>query len=111
MAVVALALGGPAVAQEVSYGPVFTEFGPVADPDALEARLRAAADAHGILRVKGFVDVPGKVMRHVVQGVGRRIERYYDRPWGAGERRQSRLVVIGLSPLDRTAISAALGGI
>ncbi|WP_231679502.1 MULTISPECIES: DsrE family protein [unclassified Citromicrobium] len=35
MAVVALAIGAPAAAQEVSYGPVFTEFGPVADvPDA-----------------------------------------------------------------------------
>ena len=32
---VALAFGAPAVAQEVSYGPVFAEFGPVADvPDA-----------------------------------------------------------------------------
>ncbi|MEL7699171.1 MULTISPECIES: DsrE family protein [Citromicrobium] len=35
MAVVALAVGTPAAAQEVSYGPVFTEFGPVAEvPDA-----------------------------------------------------------------------------
>ena len=29
----------------------------------------------------------------------------------AGEVRESRLVVIGLSPLDRTAISAALGSV
>ncbi|MEL7721117.1 DsrE family protein [Citromicrobium bathyomarinum] len=35
MAAMALAMAAPAAAQDVSYGPVFTEFGPVADvPDA-----------------------------------------------------------------------------
>ncbi|RDS76362.1 DsrE family protein [Alteriqipengyuania lutimaris] len=35
IAAAALAIAAPAVAQDVSYGPVFTEFGPVADvPDA-----------------------------------------------------------------------------
>ena len=85
--------------------------GPVADPEALEARLAAAIEAHDILRIKGFVDVPGKRRRHVIQAVGSRIGRYFDRDWQADEARQSRLVVIGLSPLDRTAISAALGGL
>ncbi len=83
--------------------------GPVADPAALEARLVAAIEAHDILRIKGFVDVPGKRRRHVVQAVGARVARYFDRDWGADEARQGRLVVIGLSPLDRAAISAALG--
>ena len=85
--------------------------GPVADPEALEARLAAAIEAHDILRIKGFVDVPGKRRRHVIQAVGSRIGRYFDRDWQVDEVRQSRLVVIGLSPLDRTAINAALGGI
>ncbi len=83
--------------------------GPVADPAALEARIVAAVEAHGILRVKGFLDIPGKAMRHVVQAVGARVQRYYDRPWRTGEERASRLVVIGESGLDQAAITAALG--
>ncbi|WP_247877934.1 cobalamin biosynthesis protein CobW [Azospirillum sp. TSO22-1] len=82
----------------------------VADPAEVEARIRATAAAHDILRVKGFLDVAGKAMRHVIQGVGDRIQGYYDRPWKPGEARQSRLVVIGQRGLDREAISAALAG-
>ena len=85
-------------------------FGPVTDPDAVEARIRAAVIAHDILRVKGFVDVAGKPMRHVVQGVGDRIQRYYDRPWKSGETRRSELVVIGQRGLDRAAVEALLAG-
>ena len=85
--------------------------GAVADPDALETRLVAAIETHDILRIKGFIDVPGKRRRHVIQAVGSRIGRYFDRDWQANEVRESRLVVIGLSPLDRTAISAALGSV
>ncbi|WP_448192426.1 cobalamin biosynthesis protein CobW [Azospirillum sp. sgz301742] len=81
----------------------------VADPAEVEARIRATAAAHDILRIKGFLDVAGKAMRHVIQGVGDRIQGYYDRPWKPGEARQSRLVVIGQRGLDREAISAALG--
>jgi cobalamin biosynthesis protein CobW len=82
----------------------------VADPAEVEARIRATAAAHDILRIKGFLDVAGKAMRHVIQGVGDRIQGYYDRPWKPGEARQSRLVVIGQRGLDREAISAALAG-
>ncbi len=82
--------------------------GPVADPGAFLKRLGAAIAAHDILRVKGFLDVPGKERRQVVQGVGTRIQHYFDRPWTAGEPRASRLVVIGRTGLDRAAIEAAL---
>jgi cobalamin biosynthesis protein CobW len=44
----------------------------------------------------------------VVQAVGARIARYYDRPWQPGETRSSALVVIGQRGLDRAAIEAAL---
>ncbi len=84
--------------------------GPVGDPAALEERIRATVADHDILRVKGFVDVPGKEMRHVVQGVGPRLQRYYDRPWRPGEERLSELVVIGMAGLDQMAIQAALMG-
>ena len=64
--------------------------------------------AHDILRLKGFLHVPGKDFRQVVQGVGARLQHYFDRPWGPGEPRQSRLVVIGRKGLDRAAIAAAI---
>ncbi len=84
--------------------------GPIADPAALEARLKAAVAAHDILRVKGFVYVPDKEMRHVVQGVGGRFQRYFDRPWRPGEVPASRLVVIGRRGLSRAAVAAAVAG-
>ncbi len=80
----------------------------ISDPKELETRIRLATEAHDILRVKGFVHVTDKDMRHVVQGVGGRIQRYYDRPWRPDEERGGRLVVIGQKGLDRTAIQAAL---
>ena len=86
------------------------DLGAIADPAALEARLRTVVGAHDVLRVKGFVDVPGKAMRHVVQSVGARVQRYYDRPWRPDEFRRSRLVVIGLHDLDQDAVAAALAG-
>jgi len=82
----------------------------VRDPDALIERLAAAARAHDILRVKGFVEVAGKPMRMLVQGVGGRFRRDFERPWGADEARQSRLVVIAQRGVDREAVAAALGG-
>ena len=82
--------------------------GPVADPAAFAARLAPVIAARGILRMKGFLDVPGAAFRHVVQAVGPRIDGYFDRAWGHDEERSSRLVVIGLKGLDRAAIAAAL---
>lgn len=84
--------------------------GEVDDPDALEDRIKTLTASHDILRIKGFVSVPGKPMRHVIQAVGPRIERYFDRPWQNGEDRRSELVVIGLAGLDRDAIAGALRG-
>lgn len=86
------------------------DLGTIADPVVLEERLRAVVKSHDVLRVKGFVDVPGKAMRHVVQSVGTRVQRYYDRPWRPDEARRSRLVVIGARDLDREAVSAVLVG-
>lgn len=81
----------------------------ISDPDALAAKITQAADEHGVLRVKGFVDT-GKPLRLLVQAVGPRVNHYYDRAWAAGEDRRSRLVVIGLSGLDRAAIEKILVG-
>ncbi|MGD9512226.1 MAG: GTP-binding protein, partial [Geminicoccaceae bacterium] len=86
------------------------EVPPLADPEPLMARLREAIRGHDILRVKGFLAVAGKPMRHVVQAVGERVDRYYDRPWRPGEGGAGELVVIGMKGLDRTAIAAAVLG-
>lgn len=92
------------------FATFHVDLGPVEDPEGLEVRLHRVIRKHGILRVKGFLNVPGKPLRHLVQAVGPRLERYYDRPWKAGEDRTSRLVVIGLHGLDEAAIRAHLLG-
>ncbi len=55
---------------------------PVFDlPQHLVDRLVKAAETHDILRMKGFVDIAGKPMRLLVQGVGARVQHQYDRKW------------------------------
>ena len=83
---------------------------PVATPEALATRVQRAAEAAGVLRIKGFAPVADKPMRLVVQGVGRRVSHHFDRPWRADEARDGRLVVIGLKGFDRGAVEAALRG-
>jgi cobalamin biosynthesis protein CobW len=79
-------------------------------PEVLSARLGKAAEAQGVLRLKGFAAVPGKPMRLVVQGVGRRVSHHFDRAWTEGEARDGRLTVIGLKGFDVTAVEVALAG-
>ncbi len=90
----------------------FTSFvcqtGEVTAPQGLAARLEAVARRHDVLRLKGFAAVAGKDMRLVVQGVGPRLQQYYDRDWRDDEPRVSRFVVIGEHGLDQGAIEAAL---
>src|SRR6185437_13655835 len=82
--------------------------GPVGDPDRFRRRLGDIIRGHDVLRLKGFVEVPGRDRRLVVQAVGDRVQQYFDRAWLAGEARATRLVVIGRRGLDRAAIAAAL---
>ena len=79
------------------------------DPERFVERLKAVAAEHDVLRMKGFLDVRGKPMRLLVQGVGTRFRQQFDRPWGVGAARAGRLVVIGEKGLDRAAIATALG--
>ncbi|WP_116133736.1 cobalamin biosynthesis protein CobW [Tropicimonas sp. IMCC34043] len=82
--------------------------GEIADPAAFAERVAEVIRAHDILRLKGFAAVAGKPMRLSLQAVGPRIDSYFDRPFAAGEARETRLVVIGEAGLDRAAIAAAL---
>jgi cobalamin biosynthesis protein CobW len=79
-------------------------------PQQLVERLVRIADQHDVLRAKGFVDIKGKPMRLLVQGVGSRIQHQFDRPWTGGEERRGRLVVIGQKGLDQAAIRALILG-
>ena len=49
-------------------------------------------------------------MRMLVQGVGSRFRRDFDRPWGVDELRLSRLVAIAERGVDHEAVAAAFGG-
>ncbi|MBC9908986.1 cobalamin biosynthesis protein CobW [Chitinophaga varians] len=76
-------------------------------PESVIEKCRAVVSAHEVYRIKGFIDVPGKPMRMVLQGVSHRFENYFDRAWKPGEERKTSLVVIG-HDLDQAAITAAL---
>ncbi|MBD0302521.1 MAG: cobalamin biosynthesis protein CobW [Tolypothrix sp. T3-bin4] len=65
------------------------------EPEKLQKRLQTLAQEQEIYRIKGFVAVPNKAMRLVMQGVGTRFDQFYDRPWQPQEPRQTRLVFIG----------------
>ncbi|MDR6901667.1 cobalamin biosynthesis protein CobW [Rhizobium sp. WW22] len=84
------------------------ELGPIADPVAFVDALKGVIAEHDVLRLKGFVDVPGKPMRLQVQAVGSRIDTYFDRAWTPGEARATRLVVIGLHEMDETIVRKAI---
>lgn len=82
----------------------------VSDPAAAARRIASVAEAHNVLRMKGFLAVSGKPMRLLVQAVGPRVSHYYDKPWSASQSRRGSLVVIGLKGLDRAAVAKSLTG-
>lgn len=81
------------------------EIGEITSPETLIAKLEKAIAAEGILRVKGFLTVKDKDMRLVLQGVGSRLQHYFDREWATDEPRVSKLVIIGEHDMDQSAIT------
>ena len=77
------------------------------EPASLVKSLSALVEEEEIYRIKGFVAVPNKAMRLVLQGVGKRFDYFYDRPWQQSELRQTRLVFIGQS-LEQEKIQAVI---
>jgi cobalamin biosynthesis protein CobW len=80
------------------------------DQKALLARIGDTIEAHDILRLKGFASTPGSDARLLIQAVGPRLTSYFDRPWRADEKRETRLVVIGEKTMDKVAIEKSLRG-
>ncbi len=77
------------------------------DPIVLQNQLQQLVQEQEIYRIKGFVAVPNKAMRLVLQGVGTRFDQFYDRPWQPDELKQTRLVFIGRD-LNSTEIRSQL---
>ena len=65
------------------------------EPKQLVKTLTKLVQDNEIYRIKGFVHVPNKPMRLVLQGVGDRFDFFYDRLWRNDESKQTRLVFIG----------------
>ena len=80
----------------------------ISSKDELLAVIEQTIRDHDVLRLKGFAAVPGAAARLAIQAVGPRVTAYFDRPWKDDEVRETALVVIGESPLDRAAITASL---
>jgi cobalamin biosynthesis protein CobW len=77
------------------------------EPSQLVQRLEQLVQQFEIYRIKGFVAVPNKAMRLVLQGVGKRFDSFYDRPWQTDEPRHTRLVLIG-EGLDAATLETAI---
>ncbi len=84
--------------------------GQTADKTSLLKRIEQTIASHDILRLKGFADVKDSAARLLIQAVGPRLNAYFDRPWKAGEKRGTELVVIGEKHMDRAAIEKMLKG-
>ncbi|MCG8807477.1 cobalamin biosynthesis protein CobW [Tenacibaculum finnmarkense] len=74
---------------------VLLEYSETTDIKALVKDLKKLVEDHEIYRIKGFVNIPNKPMRMVLQGVGARFDYYFERLWGENEERKTSLVVIG----------------
>ncbi len=94
------------------FDSIVVDLPELANAADLVARIEHLANTRNILRVKGYAAVTGKPMRLLVQAVGARVRHQFDRPWGPGEPRAGRLVVIAEhDDIDRDAISAVLSGL
>lgn len=80
---------------------------PLVDERKLLEALQRLVETRTIYRIKGFVALPGKPMRMVLHGVGRRFDSYFDRRWQAGETPRTRIVLIGQA-LDAPSLQRAL---
>jgi len=79
------------------------------EPQILIDKLKQLLQEQEIYRIKGFINVPKKPMRLVLQGVGNRFDTFYDRLWQPDELKQTRLVLIG-KELERNTIEQTILG-
>ena len=82
---------------------IVVNYAETADIKELVKELKTRVQQEEIYRIKGFVNIPNKPMRMVLQGVGERFDYYFDRAWKEDEVRKTSLVIIGRN-LQTTAI-------
>jgi cobalamin biosynthesis protein CobW len=90
------------------FATFIVELGPIAAVDPFLQGLALIAARHDVLRIKGFLELRGKPLRLLVQGVGTRFQSRFERPWRPDEARLGRLVVIGEKGLDKRAVEAEI---
>src|ERR1700750_750252 len=73
------------------FATIVVTLPPETDADTIVGRIETIARDHNVLRAQGYVAIPGKPMRLLVQGVGTRVCAQFDRPWRADGGRRSRL--------------------
>lgn len=78
-----------------SMQTIVLEYAETPDIKTLVQEMTALVEENEIYRIKGFVNIPHKPMRMVLQGVGKRFDYYFDRKWQAEEERKTKMVVIG----------------
>lgn len=86
------------------------EVGEVKDSDELQSKIISAVKECDILRVKGFIYNSEKERREVIQGVGPRFNRYFDREWKDSDKKTTTLVIIGKAHLDQEKITSIIKG-
>jgi cobalamin biosynthesis protein CobW len=89
----------------------FSLYLPEGSREALLVNIETTIRSHDVLRLKGFAAITGASARLAIQAVGPRLNAWFDRPWNEGEKRETALVVIGESPLDREAITQSLSSV
>ena len=82
---------------------IVVNYAETSDIKELVKELKTRVQQEEIYRIKGFVNIPNKPMRMVLQGVGERFDYYFDRAWKEDEVRKTSLVIIGRN-LQTTAI-------
>ena len=90
------------------FDSVVIDLPEIARPDTFLDGVSQVMRLHGLLRVKGFAAVEGKPMRLIVQAVGPRVGSHYDRSFGAGEARCTKLVAIAETGADWREVKRAL---
>ncbi|PCH76765.1 MAG: cobalamin biosynthesis protein CobW [Flavobacteriaceae bacterium] len=86
-----------------SIKTIVEECAETTDIKALVKELKARVQEEEIYRIKGFVNIPNKPMRMILQGVGERFDYYFDRPWKENEARKTTLVIIGRNLQETTS--------
>jgi cobalamin biosynthesis protein CobW len=90
------------------FDTITVDLKPELDPKKITERVGRALREVGVLRIKGVAVIEGKPSRLVVQGVGERVDCYFDRSWNVKESRIGQLVVIGLQGFNHSSVEAIL---